>query len=177
MNPYGAPAPVNPYAGAQKALSGASGTIGMVKYLLAGLGGLMILGGIGLAIVVSIGAGIGLAVTGAIMIATAFIFLPQFTGMVGSATAQVNALAAKAQLAQTGMPAAGRLLQVQQTGRMINYNPEVLALVEVQHPQMGVYQAQTTVVVPQIAIPQMQPGAQLQVRINPQNPQDIAIVV
>ena len=70
----------------------------------------------------------------------------------------------------------GRLVQVEQTGRLVNYNPEIRATVEVTHPQLGVYQAQTTAIVPQIAIPRAQPGAQIQVRVNPQNQHDIALV-
>jgi hypothetical protein len=170
-------APYNPYGNAQKALSGASSTIKMMQYGFAGLGALMVLGGIVMLITVGVGAGISVVVTGVTLAVTAFFFLPQFTSMMGAATSQVDALAQKAQLAQTGMPATGRLLQVQQTGTMVNFNPEVRAVVEVHHPQMGVYQAQTTVVIPQISIPQFQPGAQVQVRINPQNPQDIALVV
>jgi len=61
-------------------------------------------------------------------------------------------------------------------GRMVNYNPEVQVVVEVHHPTMGIYQTPTTVVVPQIAIPQFQPDASVQVRVNPNIPQDIAVV-
>jgi hypothetical protein len=169
-------APHNPYGQAQQALSGAKSTVKMMQYGMAGFGALMVLGGLVMMFTVGFGTGIGVIVTGAILGATAFFFLPQFTSMMGAATQQVDALAAKAQLAQTGMPATGRLLQVQQTGTLVNYNPEIRALVEVHHPQMGVYQVQTTAVIPQISIPQFQPGAQVQVRINPQNPQDIALV-
>jgi hypothetical protein len=102
--------------------------------------------------------------------------LPKFFGMMGQATAMVDGLASKERLAQTGIPAGGRLLQVQQTGRLVNYNPEIQALVEVQHPQFGVYQVQTTAVVPQIAIPRAQPGAPVQVRVDPQNKNEIALV-
>jgi hypothetical protein len=102
--------------------------------------------------------------------------LPKFFGMMGQATAMVDGLASKERLAQTGIPASGRLLQVQQTGRLVNYNPEIQALVEVQHPQFGTYQTQTTAVIPQIAIPRAQPGAPVQVRIDPTNRNEIALV-
>lgn len=167
----------NPYGAAQNALKTAGGTMKMMQYGFIGLGALLVLGGIVMLITVGIGEGLGMLITGVVLAGTAFFVLPQFSSMVGSATSQVNALAQKAQLAQTGLPAMGRLLQVQQTGTLVNFNPEVRALVEVQHPQMGTYQVQTTAVIPQISIPQFQPGAQVQVRINPQNPQDIALVV
>ena len=165
------------YGHAQQALAGAGTQMKFLQIGLTALGGLLAVVGVVLLIVVDVVTGISLIVTGAVMAGVGFFVLPQFSNMVGSASAQVNALAQKNQLALTGMPASGRLIQVQQTGRMVNFNPEVQALVEVQHPQMGVYQVQTTAVVPQISIPQFQPGAQVQVRINPQNPQDIALVV
>jgi hypothetical protein len=166
----------NPYGQAQSALKGAGTTMKMMQYGFAGLGVVLLVLGLVMMITYSFSTGMTLIITGVVLAATAFFFLPQFTSMVGSATSQVDALAAKSELAQTGMPAVGRLMSVQQTGVMVNYNPEILATVEVQHPQMGVYQVQTKAVVPQIAIPQFQPGAQVQVRINPMNPQDIALV-
>jgi hypothetical protein len=165
------------YGQAQQALAGAGTHLQLMQWGFIGLGGLLAVVGVIWLITGALSYGLSLIITGVVLVGVAFFILPQFTSMVGSATAQVNALAAKNQLALTGMPASGRLLQVQQTGRMVNYNPEVMAMVEVQHPQMGTYQVQTTTVVPQISIPQFQPGAQVQVRINPQNPQDIAIVV
>jgi hypothetical protein len=165
------------YGQAQQALAGAGTHLQLMQWGFIGLGGLLAVVGLIWLITGAFSYGLSLIITGVVLVGVAFLVLPQFTSMVGSATAQVNALAAKNQLALTGMPASGRLLQVQQTGRMVNYNPEVMAMVEVQHPQMGTYQVQTTTVVPQISIPQFQPGAQVQVRINPQNPQDIAIVV
>jgi hypothetical protein len=120
--------------------------------------------------------GIMTAITGASFIGVAIAVLPQFSGMVNQASAMVDGFAAKEQLAQTGIPAQGRLISVQQTGRLVNYNPEIQAVVEVTHPQLGVYQTQTTAIVPQIAIPRAQPGAPVQVRVSPQNQHDIALV-
>lgn len=166
----------NPYGQAQKALAGAGSSMKMMKYGFIGIGALLVLFGIVLVFAVDVVTGVSLAFTGVVMAGVALFVLPRFTGMLGDATAMVDGFAAKAQLAQTGMPANGRLLQVEQTGRLVNFNPEIRAMVEVQHPQLGVYQTQTTAVVPQIAIPRAQPGAQVQVRINPQNQHDIALV-
>jgi len=174
----GAPGAVhNPYAHAQGALKG---TGSMLKYMQIGftvMGGLMAVGGLIWLISGSVGGGAGLLITGVVFVAVAWLMLPQFKSLIGGVTGKVDALAAKSNLAQTGMPATGRLLSVQQTGTLINYNPEVVAMVEVNHPQMGTYQVQTTTVVPQMSIPQFQPGAQVQVRIDPANPQNIAVVV
>ncbi|MCD6498829.1 MAG: hypothetical protein J7M25_11100 [Deltaproteobacteria bacterium] len=165
------------YGRAQKALAGAGAQMKILRFGLLGGGGVAIVVGIVLLVLGNISAALSLLIAGVVMVAVALFVLPQFSGMLGQATATVNALAQKNQLALTGIPAQGRLMQVQQTGRMVNDNPEIQALVEVHHPTMGVYQAQTNVVVPQIAIPQFQPDAHVQVRINPNVPQDIAVVV
>lgn len=169
-------APQNSYGGAQKALSGASTMLKVMRVAFIVVGALCVLGGLGLLIAVDVVAGVTTIFTGVVFVAVALFMLPKFFGMMGQATAMVDGLAAKERLAQTGMPAMGRLLQVQQTGRLVNYNPEIQALVEVQHPQFGTYQTQTTAVIPQIAIPRAQPGAQVQVRIDPQNRNEIALV-
>jgi hypothetical protein len=53
----------------------------------------------------------------------------------------------------------------------------VQAVVDVQHPQFGNYRVQTKAVIPQLAIPRFQPGSPVQVRVNPHNPNDVALVV
>jgi hypothetical protein len=169
-------APQNSYGGAQKALSGASTMLKVMRIVFIGLGALCVIGGIVLLVAVDAAAGISTAFTGVVLVAVALLVLPKFFGMMGQATAMVDGLASKERLAQTGIPASGRLLQVQQTGRLVNYNPEIQALVEVQHPQFGTYQTQTTAVIPQIAIPRAQPGAPVQVRIDPTNRNEIALV-
>jgi hypothetical protein len=166
----------NSFGQAQGAIAGAKGMMTMMKYAFIGVGALCALGGVALMIFVDFFSGIATVFTGAVFAGVAILVLPKFSGMVGQAGAMVDGFAAKEQLAQTGIPAQGRLLNVQQTGRMVNYNPEIQALVEVHHPQFGVYQTQTTAIVPQIAIPRAQPGAPVQVRISPQNQHEIALV-
>jgi len=169
-------APHNSFGQAQSALSGAGSMMKLMKYAFLGIGALCIVGGVIVIIAADFMTGIMVAVTGAIFIGVALAVLPQFSGMVSQASAMVDGFAAKEQLAQTGIPAQGRLISVQQTGRLVNYNPEIQALVEVTHPQLGVYQTQTTAIVPQIAIPRAQPGAPVQVRVSPQNQHEIALV-
>jgi hypothetical protein len=45
--------------------------------------------------------------------------------MMSQSTAMVDGLAAKANLAQSGLPAQATVQHAQQTGRMVNFNPEV----------------------------------------------------
>jgi hypothetical protein len=166
----------NPYAQAQSSLKTAGSMLRIMQFALAGLGALMAIGGVAMMTTLGVGAGSGLLIAGVVTAVTGWFTLPKFMGQIGGATAMVDALAAKQQLAMTGIPAQARLLSVQQTGAFINMNPQVQAVLEIQGPQ-GVYQTQTMAVVPQIAIPRFQPGAMLQVRINPANPHDVAVVV
>ncbi len=166
----------NSFGQAQSALAGAGGMMKAMKWGFVAIGGLCVLGGLAMIFTVDVVTGISVIFTGAVFVVVALLVLPRFTGMLGQATAMVDGFAAKEQLAQTGIPAMGRLISVQQTGRLVNYNPEIAAVVEVHHPQLGPYQTQTTAIVPQIAIPRAQPGAQVQVRVSPQNQHEIALV-
>lgn len=166
----------NSFGQAQSALAGAGGMMTAMKWGFVAIGGLCVLGGIALAVVADIVTGVSVVFTGAVFVVVALLVLPRFSGMLGQATAMVDGFAAKERLAQTGIPAMGRLINVQQTGRLVNYNPEIAVVVEVHHPQLGVYQTQTTAIVPQIAIPRAQPGAQVQVRVSQQNQHEIALV-
>ena len=98
-----------------------------------------------------------------------------FAGAHSKANAIFGALVAKEQLALTGTPMTARLLSTQQTGRTVFNKPEVQAVLEVQGPQ-GPYQVQTMAVVPQMSIPRFQPGATIEVRVNPMNPHDVVVV-
>jgi hypothetical protein len=115
-------------------------------------------------------------ITGVVLGCTAWFTLPMFMGQLGGASAMVGQLYAKEQLAMTGTPMTARVLSVQQTGAMINMNPQVQAMLEIQGPQ-GPYSTQTMAVVPQMSIPRFQPGAMIQVRVNPANPHDVAVVL
>jgi hypothetical protein len=120
-------------------------------------------------------AGAGTLVAGAVLGGAAWFMLPRLIGELGGAKALVDALHAKEQLAMTGTPMAARLLSVQETGIRVDMNPRVNAVLEVHGPQ-GPYHAQTMTVVPQMSIPRFQPGAMVQVRVNPANPHDVAVV-
>jgi hypothetical protein len=72
----------------------------------------------------------------------------------------------------TPMPA--RLLSAQPTGTLINMNLQVAAVLEIQGSQ-GPYQAETLALVPQMSLAAFQPGASIQVRVNPANPREVAV--
>ena len=171
---FGAPAG-NRYGQAQSSLKTAGATLKYMQFGFAGLGGLLAVTGLIMTFTVGIGAGLGMLITGVVLGGTAWFMLPMFMGQLGGATAMVDALHAKEQLGMTGTPMMARVLGMQQTGALVNMNPQVQAMLEVQGPQ-GPYQVQTMAVIPQMNIPQFQPGAMVNVRVNPQNPQDVAVV-
>lgn len=171
------PTPAANYAVAKAALDGAGSKLKFMRFAFLASGAVLIALGAVLAIAANLVAGASLLATGVIFIVATFRVLPRFTSVLGTATARINELDQRSQLAATGTPAHAQLLQVQQTGAMVNFNPEVVVLLQVQHPTLGSYRAQTKVVVPQLAIPRMQPGASVPVRISPTNPADVAVVV
>lgn len=80
-------------------------------------------------------------------------------------------------LLATGMPAMGRVLQLADTGMLVNNNPQVRIVVEVQMPGRPPYQADTTMVVSMLAVPRVQPGCMVNLRVDPMNPSRIAILI
>jgi hypothetical protein len=172
----GGAAPRPAFGHAQQALASAGTSMKIMKYAFLTVGILGVLAGVGMIFMVDLVTGVIVAGSSLVFVFVPLLILPKFGGMLNHATAMVDGFAAKERLAQTGVPAQGRLVTVQQTGRMINMNPEIQAVVEVHHPQFGVYQTQTTAIVPQIAIPRAQPGSAVQIRVDPQNQQEIALV-
>ncbi len=85
-----------------------------------------------------------------------------------------RAMKPNANLLKTGVPAQAKILNVWQTGMMINNNPQVGMLLEVNGPG-GTYQTETKVVIPMINIPQFQPGVTLPAKVDPTNPKKIAL--
>jgi len=76
---------------------------------------------------------------------------------------------------QTGTPAQGQIVAVNQTGTYVNNQPQVHIVVMV-YPSGGQpYQAQMTKIVSLFEIAQYQIGSQVQVYFDPQDPSKIAI--
>ena len=88
-------------------------------------------------------------------------------------------LSDKAKLLQTGIPAQARVLGVQHSGSSMSIGAhrhvELIMHLEI-YPHGGqAYQLQTTQLISELQLATMQPGALLQIRIDPANPNNIAI--
>jgi hypothetical protein len=78
---------------------------------------------------------------------------------------------------KNGIPAKARIVSVQQTGVMVNYQPQIAFQLEVQPPGDAPYQAQTKAVIPLVNIPQFQPGVEVPVKIHPTDPTKVVLDV
>ncbi len=82
------------------------------------------------------------------------------------------------ELLATGMPASARILQVRQTGVVIGRTElEVRLTLQVEHARLGSYQAETETIVPMVALPRIQPEQTVEVRVDANDPRQVAIVV
>ena len=77
-------------------------------------------------------------------------------------------------LLQQGLPGRATVMNVYQTGMMVNNNPQIGLVLQIDGP-LGQYQTETKAVIPMIAIPQFQPGAVVPVKIDPSNRNNIAL--
>ncbi|MFL7792071.1 MAG: hypothetical protein AB8I69_08030 [Anaerolineae bacterium] len=78
---------------------------------------------------------------------------------------------------QNGIAAKAQILSVQQTGVMVNYQPQIAFLLEVYPPGDAPYQVQTKAVIPMVNIPQFQPGTEVPVKIHPTDPTKVVLDV
>lgn len=76
----------------------------------------------------------------------------------------------------TGVDATATVIRIRDTGVEINGDPEVGILLEVQPADESPYQAEVKQTVSIVHLPAYQPGAQLQVKYDPANPSQVAIV-
>lgn len=82
-----------------------------------------------------------------------------------------------AQLLVTGEPAQAKVLSLNSSGMMVNYNPVVDLILEVYPRSDMPYQVQLRTMVPSIKVPQVQPGMTVEVRFNPANRQEVALAL
>ena len=83
--------------------------------------------------------------------------------------------AANRQLLATGETAQATILQMSDTGMRINDNPRVSLLLEVRPANRPAYQVEVKQVISMLQASQYQPGQQLEVKIDPANPQHVVI--
>jgi hypothetical protein len=90
---------------------------------------------------------------------------------------------------QNGIPAQATILNVRQTGVLVNHQPQVVRQtgvlvnhqpqvafdLEVHPPGDAPYQARAKAVIPMVNIPQFQPGAQVSVKIHPTDPTKVVL--
>ncbi len=79
------------------------------------------------------------------------------------------------ELLATGESAPATIVNLWDTGTSVNDNPLVGLLLEVHPANRPAYQVQTTLLISRLAIPQYQPGGTLEVKVDPRNPQKVAI--
>jgi hypothetical protein len=77
-----------------------------------------------------------------------------------------NTKAGRALMA-TGADAQATVLGLQQTGTYVNMNPQVVLTLQVSPPGQAPFQAQTSTILPMVAVPQVQPGAVINVKYDP----------
>lgn len=97
------------------------------------------------------------------------VFVFRFLSKMASASKEA------ARVLSIGQPAVGQVVSAQQTGTYVNNNPQIRLQINVTPHGGAPYQVQVTKVVSMFEIPQYQIGAQLDVRIDPANPANVAI--
>jgi hypothetical protein len=101
--------------------------------------------------------------------------ISQATAAVDDAMALQDDMAAQQVLLQTGTPAAGTIKSFQDTGALVNFNPQVIIELDVEADGQAPYTVQTTAAVPQTMLAQLKPGNKLAIRVDPTTPQNIVI--
>jgi hypothetical protein len=91
--------------------------------------------------------------------------------MIGSLTGEDVA----SEVRENGVPATARVLKIWETGVRINDNPVVGFLLEVHAEGLEPYQAETRALISILQIPQIQPGTELQVMYDPNDPTRVAL--
>jgi hypothetical protein len=88
---------------------------------------------------------------------------------------KIDGVAQADHLERSGTRAEATVLEIWETGMSVNHDPVVGFLLEV-HPQDGEpYQARTKLLISRLSIPQIQPGALLPVRFDPQDPARVSL--
>jgi hypothetical protein len=110
---------------------------------------------------------ISFAFTGAILWATYQYFLRPF----------LQSAQQRNQILQSGVQATAVVLSLADTGMLVNYQPQVKMVLQVNPPNGAPYQTEVTMVVSQLQIPRVQPGMVVPVKIDPNNPANVAVAI
>jgi hypothetical protein len=101
--------------------------------------------------------------------------LNQATGAIDDAMAMQADMQAQQMLLTTGTPGTATIKNLQDTGTLVNFNPQVILDLEVTVEGKDPYTTQLTTSVPQMQIPMIQPGNKVGVRVDPADPSSLAI--
>lgn len=74
-----------------------------------------------------------------------------------------------------GLPATAKVLKIWDTGVKVNDDPVVGFLLLVHTEDKAPYEVETKALISLLAIPQIQPGAVLPVKYDPENPEKVAL--
>ncbi len=78
-------------------------------------------------------------------------------------------------ISKSGILAEGKIIKISDTGTTINNNPVVRLLVEVQSANQPPFQAETERLIPRLQVPQIQPGAVVKLKYDPDT-KEVALV-
>ncbi len=78
-------------------------------------------------------------------------------------------------LLTSGTPGKATIKNFQDTGTLVNFNPQVVLDLEVNVPGQQPYEAQLTTSVPQVYLSRLQPGGSIGVRVDPTDGSKLAI--
>ena len=123
-----------------------------------------LLGGVGIITIVAVCGGILL--TTALTIGITFFAIKMIRKAVGT----------NPTILQNGIPAKAKIISIQQTGVMFNYQPQAALQLEVYPPGGDPYTVQTKAIIPMVNIPQFQPGTEVPVKIHPSDPSQVALL-
>jgi hypothetical protein len=87
----------------------------------------------------------------------------------------IRPLFVASKLQKTGISATAVILEVSDTGTTINDNPQVKLKLEVQPAHRAPYQAETKILISRLQTSFFQPGSIIPVKIDPDNPKNIAL--
>jgi hypothetical protein len=83
--------------------------------------------------------------------------------------------AERSRILRQGIPAQATILQIWETGVRVNDSPQVGFRVSVLPPSGVPYETQTVMVVSQLMIPRIQPGSVVRAKLDPANPNNVAL--
>jgi len=99
-----------------------------------------------------------------------FIVMRKVSPMMKSAKNLMDSVAAANQLRMTGISSVAQVVGVQPTGTMINMMPVIILTLQVTSPSGSAYPVTIQAPVHQVHMPRIQPGQNVPVRIDPNNP-------